>query len=120
MITGVLIMESLRQGCMFDASGLTFTGIARHDIPDATPDQPSRWTVASFSGDVTDPQELADRFAAVLDSPGWYVDFRSDQTVWVVFPGRVFSYATDDADGRQLAVDYALSVGVPRTQTDWG
>jgi len=120
MITGVLIMESLKPDCALDASGLTFTSISRHDVDGVTTEQPSRWTVAKFTGDVPDPGELAGRFAEVLDSPGWYVDFHSHDTVWVAFPRRVFTYARGDRDGHQVAVDYALSVGVPVSQTRWG
>ena len=119
MVTGALIMESLRPGCALDASDLTFTSIERCEVDGVTADQPSRWTVAQFVGDIPDPGELAARLAEVLDSPGWYVDFRNDDAVWVVFPQRVFTYARDDRRGRQQAIDYALSIGVPPSQTDW-
>jgi hypothetical protein len=102
------------------ASGLTFTSISRHDIEGVAAGQPPRWTIAEFVGDIPDPDDLAARFAHVLDSPGWYIDFRNDDTVWVVFPRRVFTFARGDQEGRRSAVDYALDVGVPLSQTDWG
>ena len=54
-----------------------------------------------------------------MDEPGWYVDFHTAAETFVVFAGRIFRYATGDADGRAEAEAHARARGVPDAQIDW-
>ena len=59
--------------------------------------------------------------ADVLDGPGWYASFETEQAgrVFVVFPGKVFRYTRGDESARADAVAHALAAGVPESQCDW-
>jgi hypothetical protein len=121
--TGTLIAESVRVGAVLDGPGFAVREIRRVEA-DLAPGQraaglPDRWTLVAF--DVADERaaELASAFAAVLDEPGWYADLHTAQRSFVVFRGRVFAYARDDAAGRAAAEAFARERGVPDAQIDW-
>ena len=87
----------------------------------AAPFQPDTWTLL----DVEAPDDVADELAAALagaliEGQGWYADFRVAGDHVVVFPGRVFRYTIGDRVGRDEAVAYGKSAGVPPHQLDWG
>jgi hypothetical protein len=65
--------------------------------------------------------ELADALAAALVADeGWYADFEVADDHVVVFAGRAFRYAKGDRAGREAAVEYGRTHGVPEHQLDWG
>ncbi len=115
--TGVLIVESLRPECTLTVPGMVVKGI--HRFPTADPLTPV-WTLL----DIEVPDEQAAPFAHQLESAltegPWYADFGDAETHTVVFPGRVFTYASADPEGRRPAHDHGLSIGVPEAQLDWG
>src|SRR5450759_2989188 len=116
---GVLIAESLRVGAELSELPLTVLSLRRVAVSTPAPGQPSAWTLLSFETDV-EPERLAARLSEVLEAPGYYVDFHTDSTVFVVFEGRVVCYAPGDEAGRVAAADYARNMGVPESQLDWG
>ena len=115
--SGVLIVESLRPECTLTVPGMVVKGI--HRFPTADPLTPV-WTLL----DIEVPDEQAAPFAHQLESAltegPWYADFGDAETHTVVFPGRVFTYASADPEGRRPAHDHGLSIGVPEAQLDWG
>lgn len=118
MVEGVLIGESLRVGASVDTP-FSVTRVERIAQEDATEPQPRHWTLLHFRIAPHDAERLAAELADVLDEPGWYADFRSETTTYVVYRGKVFRYPRGDADGRAAAVGYGRSVGVPDGQLDW-
>lgn len=118
MLEGAVIAESLRAGTSLDGLELVIHKISRGPAASAAEYQPKTWTLIEFSAD-TDPDALAERFAAVLDGPGWYVDFRTETTTYVAYPGRVFRYRRGDPAGREEARAYGRIAGVPEPQLDW-
>jgi hypothetical protein len=119
MLEGVVIAESLREGTSLDGLRLTIRRLSRWAISDATEAQPEVWTIIEFVADDIDPDKLAEQFAEALDAPGWYIDFHTPDTKYLVFPGKIVRYMRGDAQGRAEAVAYARRVGVPDTQLDW-
>ncbi|HEY5486636.1 MAG TPA: hypothetical protein VIK06_03215 [Candidatus Limnocylindrales bacterium] len=120
MIKGTLVSESLRVGAeIAGIVDLTLLRIKRIAVTNASPDQPTRWTLIDFEAPDAAADALATAFAAALDRPGWYVDFQTITDKYVVFAGRVFRYARGDASGRAEAQAYALELGVPAAQIDW-
>ena len=120
MASGTLIAESLRLDVELRAPTLRVHSIVRRSLDGLPPGQPSVWTFVEFEVDDGEAGALADALAAALAEPlGWYCDFRTEETTYVVFHGRVFRYARGDAAGRGVVEAYARSVGLPESQIDW-
>jgi hypothetical protein len=119
MIEGGLIAESLRVGTNLENLTLTVRKISRFRPGDATADQPDIWTLLDFEADEAGADELARAFAAVLDEPGWYVNFQSPAESFVVFPGRIFRYPRGDEAGRADAKAHGRQLAIPESQLDW-
>lgn len=119
MVRGGLIMESLRRGTTLGDIGLMVRSIRRLAPEVITSDQPDTWTLLEFETGDANAERLAHLLADILDEPGWYADFHSDDETFVVFSGRVFRYPRGDRAGRAAAERYARSMGVPEAQLDW-
>lgn len=117
VIQGSVILESLRPGTRLSGLKLRVREIYRFRQENAGPGQPDLWGVLEWEADAADAAEIAQAFSKVLDQPGWYVDFRSEQETFVVFPGRVFRYRRGDIAGRAEAQAHARTLRIP--QLDW-
>ncbi|WP_410812364.1 hypothetical protein [Micromonospora sp. 067-2] len=122
MLRGRLLTESLRVGADVRLPSLRVVRLGRQDVSRSTSaDQPDVWTFLDFEA----PDDLADDLAAALaeslaGDQGWYADFEVGDDHVVVFPGRVFRYTKGDRAGRDAAVEYGRTLGVPSHQLDWG
>lgn len=116
-VQGSVILESLRVGTRLSGLKLRVREIYRFRQENPGPGQPSLWGVLEWEADEEDAEEIARAFSEVLDQPGWYVDFRSEQETFVVFPGHVFRYRRGDAAGRAEAQAHARTLQIP--QLDW-
>jgi len=119
MFEGTLLAESLRTGSTLGGLNLTVRTIARYAPGDTTGDQPPVWTSIDFEVADGDADALAGTFAAVLDEPGWYVNFQSPELAFVVFREKVFRYPRGDPEGRTAAQAHGRAHGVPESQLDW-
>jgi len=119
MFNGALIMESLRVGTKLSDLNLVVREIYRFRPRGTSEDQPDVWSVVELEIEDDDAPKVAQAFADALTQPGWYVDFRSEAEMYVVFPGRVFRYARGDEAGRAEAQAHGRTLGVPETQLDW-
>jgi hypothetical protein len=119
MIEGTLIAESLRVGTTLEDLNLAVRRISRYQAQGTTDNQPGIWTVLDFDADEGGAAELAQAFADVLAGPGWYVNFQSPATSFVVFPGKIFRYPRGDAAGRAEAQAYGRQLAIPEPQLDW-
>ena len=124
MAIGTLIGESIRPGTTLDGVPITLNRIERVEPTNISDEQlasgiPTRWTLLFFELADGDAPRLADALAAILDEPGWYVDFHTAGESFVVFRYAVFRYAIGDAEGRAEAEAYARAHGVPDAQVDW-
>jgi hypothetical protein len=119
VIEGTLIAESLRPGTNLQNLGLLIRAISRYRAQGTTADQPDTWTIFDFEADEAQAEELARAFAGALDSPGWYVDFRSPAETFVVFPGRTFRYPRGDEAGRAEVQAHGRQLAIPEAQLDW-
>jgi hypothetical protein len=119
-VIGTLIAESLKVGAVLDGVSLTVTKVVRADVGDVTAGQPRTWTFVEFGVAVEDVVGFSRVLERSLEpAGGWYCDFRSADETFVVFSGRTFRYPRGDESGREAAVEYGRSVGVPETQLDW-
>ncbi len=123
MATGTLIMESIRLGAPLDDAPFTATRVerVRADLSDhqRANELAETWTLVAFEIEDDRGAPFAASLAQVLDTPGWYADLHTDDRSFVVFAGRVFAYARDNADGRAQAEAHARAHGVPDAQIDW-
>ncbi|BEL05566.1 hypothetical protein Q0Z83_037570 [Actinoplanes sichuanensis] len=114
--------ESLRVGWDLRVPSLRVVRLGRHDVSGSTSaGRPGIWTFVDFEA----PDDAADALAEALaeslsGDPGWYADFEVGDDHVVVFAGRVFRYTKGDRAGREAAVEYGRTVGVPEHQLDWG
>lgn len=115
-LRGLLLKESLVDDSALDLVQVISTELSR--IEDAVPPQPRWWTIVRFEADARGGDEILQRFSAALNS-GWYLHCWTDSHIFVAFPGRVFKYRRGDQTGRDEAIAYGLSVGIPRHQLDW-
>ena len=119
MLAGTLIAESLAVGTTLDAVPLTVRTINRFAPGNPTADQPASWTLIKFEADDEAADQLAAAFAEVLDEPGWYADFHTDEDNFIVYRHQVFRYRRGDSDGRSEAQAHGRAHGVPEAQLDW-
>src|SRR5437762_7279764 len=96
MLEGTLISESIREGTSLDNLRLTIRKLSRWAISDAAEYQPKVWTIIEFASD-EDPDKLGEQLASALDGPGWYADFHTAETNYVIFPGKIVQYPRGDA-----------------------
>ena len=106
----------------FDVPGLMLSRVVRRDVTgSATAAQPSVWTFLEFEAADEVADQLADALAgSLLAEGGWYANFTVDDEHVVVFADRVFRHKRGDRSRRAEAEAYALKVGVPTHQMDWG
>lgn len=52
----------------------------------------------------------------VIDVGKWYIDFKSETDVVIVYKDKIFEYKKVDVEGREKAVEFGRSIGVPEKQ----
>lgn len=119
MNRGAVIAESLKPGATISGLDMRILRLARFAVPGAAEYQPATWTMLEFEAPDAVGEPLAEALAGSLVQPGWYADWKSDDEITVVFPGKVFRYRRGDADGRAAAQAHGRLVGVPAAQLDW-
>ena len=136
MLTGRLIIESLRTEVDVQIPELRVVRVGRHDVsastdPDpaggealgqgANSEQPQIWSFLDFEAHDERADQVARELAAALDrDTGWYADFRVADDHVVVFADRVFRYRIGDEHARAEAVAWGREAGTPEHQLDWG
>lgn len=121
MVSGRLLIESLRVGAELSVPEVTLRKLGREDVSSsAAASQPEVWGYLDFEAPDERATELADALAgALLREGGWYASFEVGHELVVVFAGRVFRYARGDRVAHRQAVKYARDVGVADHQIDW-
>jgi hypothetical protein len=122
VLKGALVAESLRIGAVFEVPGVVLTRVVRRDASEsAVGAQPSVWTFVEFEASDEAADRVADALAgSLLAEGGWYANFTVGDEHVVIFAGRVFRHQRGDRSRRAEAEAYALRVGVPAHQMDWG
>jgi hypothetical protein len=118
MFRGLLLKESLRDEGVLDI--VRVTDAAVWDVAGRVEEwQPGQWTAVSFEGDGAQADKVAERISQAI-KPKWYANLSTKTHAYVVFADRVFKYVKGDSEARTRAQEYAISVGIPQSQVDWG
>ncbi len=116
---GVIIEESLDNKDILKKVKIVSTKVEKVTTEPQTP-WLSQWTLHT----VEINQEKADEIARLISQSlerehDWYADFNNGERFYVIFTDKVFTYKKGDKEGRQKAVDYGLSLGIPDYQLDF-
>ena len=113
MYNGLLIKESL-----LDENILDLISIQNVEIW-STNNEPKYWTAISFQSDCDD---FPDKLSKALDEGGetcWYVDFKSDDTKYIVLKDVVLKYEIGNSIEKDTVMKKCMELGVPVGQLDW-
>ena len=77
LLTGRILLESLRVGAALAVPDLTVTQFGREDVSSSAADtQPAVWSYLDFEAPDDHAAQLADALAeAILPNGGWYANF---------------------------------------------
>jgi len=117
MFSGLLIKESLRDRSVLDR--LRIVKEESWDIDDAAEGQSPVWNVAWFEIEEDFIDEMTEALSEALEPGKWFLEISNDDTMIVVFPGKVFSYKKGDEAGREAVEEFGRSIGIPEHQLDW-
>lgn len=115
--TGLLIKEGLRDETVL--KHLTVTKTEAWDVENAEGGQPKQWTAIYFGVDKEKIDEVAEQLSHSLKPKDWYLNISGEDSIFCVFPGKVFEYKRGDTEKRIEAIEYGKSVGIPESQLDW-
>lgn len=105
---GTIVEESLKDNRFLNELTITNFRISNNENPS------SRWHLYG----VTISEDQIQRLAQELKS-GWYAHFWQGRQVIAVFENKIFHFDYDQPDTWTEAVEYGLSLGIPREQLDF-
>ena len=116
MFNGLLLKESLS-----DERVLNLIKIIKTEIwhpKNATDFQPKTWTAIYFQGEENKVDQLVDKFSKTLKAR-WYLNIKVGDTIYVIYPKKVFKYPSGNKLKRVEAIIYGQKEGIPDSQLDW-
>lgn len=113
-------MSQVYRGAIVEESLLSQTALHDFRVLETTvtddPDPADRWTIRTVEA----TREQVEKLADALKPRGWYAHFWDEsRNILAVFPGGVFAFAEGDTATRQRAIDFGLSLSIPREQLDF-
>jgi hypothetical protein len=117
MLAGLLLKESLVDLDVLDRLNITKT--ETWHVTNAAEFQPAVWTAVSFEVNEAEAESVMAELSCAL-MPQWYIDARLGDEVIVIFPARIFRYRRGDQASKTEVQTYALGIGIPPSQVDWG
>lgn len=112
---GVLIKESI-----VDENILDLLEIKKVEIW-KTGGDPKYWTVLFFSSKHSDFPEEISKVMKSGDTPNenWFVDFKADNTKYIVFKDLILKYRIGNKEEKQLVCERCREQGIPDDQMNW-
>lgn len=112
---GVLIKESI-----VDENILDLLEIKKVEIW-KTGGNPKYWTVLFFSSKHSDFPEEISKVMKSGDTPNenWFVDFKADNTKYIVFKDLILKYRIGNKEEKQLVCERCREQGIPDDQMNW-
>jgi len=116
---GLLLEESFKEDKLEEALKLiTIKNKEVWDVSNAVDWQPKKWTAVTFVGE-SDRVDIVTVKLSKLIKPKWYLNISDEKYSYVVFHEKVFKYLKGDNERLKEAQQYALDIGVPRSQIGW-
>jgi len=105
---GTIIEESLNDNRIINDLKITGFRISKDENP------ADRWHLYTVTVTREDIARVAENIR-----PKWYMHFWKDKDVIAVFEGKKFAFNYDDKSSWTPAVEYGLSIGIPKEQLDF-
>jgi len=119
MLSGTIIEESLADKSVLDGLKITATKVERVTESHKTP-WLKQWTLHSFEVPECFAESVAKKLGNALEAQhAWYADFKNSELHFIVFRGKAFAVNRKNPSGYGQAVDYGLSLGIPKHQLDF-
>ena len=116
---GIIIEESLQDRTVLERARILYTKVEEVTEKSQTP-WLSQWTLHMVEIEPEHVDNMAELLSRSLEREhDWYADFNDGENFYVIFTDRVFTYKKNDGKGRQEAVEYGQSLGIPDYQLDF-
>ena len=118
---GELIEESLAKPEILKRCEIVSTRVSLVTPEHQTP-WLKQWTLHTIAVPADKAETLANELSRSLDtshSGSWYVDFKTNDQHYVIYPGKVFLIDRTDAEQYRRATQYGIGLGIPEQQVDF-
>ena len=120
---GTIIEESLADKHVLHSLHIKATKIESVTTAHRTPSL-KQWTLHTIEVLEADAASLAEQLSQALelnDRPGgnWYADYKSENTHFIIFPGKAFKINRAHPEQYRLAIGYGAGLGIPAHQLDF-
>ncbi len=106
---GVIVEESLKDNRILNDLEIIKFEITKDEDPK------DRWHIYT----VLIPGEDIENLSKFIESNKWYMHFWNENNITVIFKDKKFQFNVNDKIGRESAIQYGLSIGIPKEQLDF-
>jgi hypothetical protein len=112
---GYIIEESLRDPCFINRLKVLSVKITEEELPlTLSGGERGRWHIYKV---IIREEQIKELQKLLL--PDWYAHFWKDDELLVVFKGRMFTCSRFNKSTWKEAIEYGLSIGIPREELDF-
>ena len=106
--TGIIVEESLEENRILNDLEIIKVKITKEENP------AQRWHLYTVRVSKEDIEKLSKNIKT-----GWYMHFWKGRNIVVIFRNKKFEFNFDDKSTWKPAVEYGLSLGIPKEQLDF-
>lgn len=117
-LKGDVIEESLQDNSVLKGLNIISTRVEKVTEDHKTP-WLKQWTLHTIEVQEDEATELAEKLSHKLADNYWYIDYKDDDTHYIIFPNKVFNVDRHQPEGYKPVVSYGLSLNIPRYQLDF-
>ncbi len=117
-LSGDVIEESLSDKSVLKSLIIVSTRVEKVTKRHKTP-WLKQWTLHTVEVPEKDAEKIAKQISKSLEGNYWYVDFKNDDTHYVIFPNKVFRVSRKNAEEYRPVVEHGLSLKIPIYQLDF-
>lgn len=117
-LRGDVIEESLKDKSVLNNLNIVSTRVEKVTADHKTP-WLKQWTLHTIEVKDPEAQELAKKLSKSLEDNYWYIDYKDDDTHYVIFPKKIFKVNRKQPKEYKPVVEYGLSLNIPIYQLDF-